>query len=301
MENKRYKELQAAEKGAIISISAYLLLTAGKIVIGNWGHSNALTADGLNNFTDILASCAVLIGLRIARRPADKDHAYGHWKIETVASMVTSFIMLMVGLEVFVTAVEKIVNKTYEKPDPLAACVGIFSAIIMLGVYKYNAKLAKEVNSHALLAAAKDNLSDAFTSIGTSLAIVVSLLPNAQLFDILTSIVIAFLILKTALEIFKESAFSLSDGFDEELLETYETFLLEINGVERVRAIRGRQYGANIFLDVVVEMDPTLTVLQSHYITEIIEERLQKELGVFDTDVHVEPFLNYTQEKEQRI
>lgn len=100
MNKDRYKQLKQAELGAIISIVAYIVVSILKLTIGNLANSEALRADGLNNFTDILASVAVLIGLRISRKPADTEHRYGHWKAENIASLITSFIMLLVGLEV---------------------------------------------------------------------------------------------------------------------------------------------------------------------------------------------------------
>lgn len=289
MMEERYQELKAAEKGAIVSIVAYIFLSVFKLAVGSWGHSEALQADGLNNLTDIIASVAVLIGLKLARRPADDDHKYGHWKVETVASMITSFIMLMVGLQVLFSSIQSMLHHELSKPDPIIACVGIFSAIVMYGVYFYNKKLSTKVKSSALLAAAKDNRSDAWTSIGTALAIVASSFHMYWL-DNLAAIVVGLLIVKTAIGIFRDSAFSLSDGFSEEQLELYKADILTIDGVRDVRAIRGRTYGANVFLDVIVLMDSTLTVKQSHDITEKIEKLLSEKYKVFDTDVHVEPF-----------
>ncbi len=289
MMEKRYQELKAAEKGAVVSILAYIFISVLKLVIGNWASSAALKADGLNNFTDIIASVAVLIGLRLARRPADDDHRYGHWKVETVASMLTSFIMLMVGLEVLYSAIKDIVHHELSTPDPIAAYVGILSALLMYLVYLYNKKLAKRVSSNALLAAAKDNRSDAWTSIGTAIAIFASSF-NLNWIDSLAAIVVGILIIKTAIDIFQESAFSLSDGFSEEQLEEYKQAILTIDGVKDVRTMRGRSYGANIFLDVTVLMEPSLTVERSHEITETVEKMLEIDYQVFDTDVHVEPY-----------
>lgn len=293
MEKDRYEELKIAERGAIVSIVAYIFLAIFKIAIGTLANSSSLAADGLNNFTDIIGSCAVLIGLRLARRPADSDHVYGHWKIENIASMITSFIMLLVGLSVLNEAITKLIHGTYERPDILAASVGIISAIVMFGVYLYNTRLAKKVNSQALAAAAKDNLSDLASSIGTTVAILATSF-HLYFVDSLAAAIIGALILKTAYDIFKDSAFSLSDGFDDDLIEEYEKVLLTIKEIKKIRSMRGRTYGANIFLDVVVEMDPSLTVLQSHYVTEIIEKRLKSEFGVFDVDVHVEPYDAYS-------
>lgn len=96
----KYMNLRRGERGAIISIITYVCLSSFKLFIGFSTGSQALKADGLNNTTDIVASLAVLIGLRLSQRPADCDHLYGHWKSEAIASMVASFIMMAVGLQV---------------------------------------------------------------------------------------------------------------------------------------------------------------------------------------------------------
>ena len=166
--------LKLAERGAILSIATYLILSAVKIIAGSTLQSSSLTADGFNNVSDIVANIAVLIGLRMARKPADRDHRFGHWKIEDLASLITSFIMFFVGFDVLIETIQKIISNQETKIDPVGAVVGIFSAIIMLGVYFYNKTLAKKAHSKALDAAAKDNLSDAVTSIGTSVAIIAS-------------------------------------------------------------------------------------------------------------------------------
>ena len=105
MDEQKYNDLKLGERGAIVSIIAYICLSFIKLLVGYISDSEALKADGLNNTTDIIASIAVLIGLRLSQRPPDKDHAYGHWKSETIASMVASFIMMVVGIEVFIGAI----------------------------------------------------------------------------------------------------------------------------------------------------------------------------------------------------
>lgn len=288
MVNNRYEQLKKAELGALISIVAYILVSAMKLIVGNLANSEALRADGLNNFTDILASIAVLIGLRIAQKPADEEHRYGHWKAENVASLVTSFIMLLVGLQVLYSSILSVVHKHTEAPDMTAAIIGILSAIIMYGVYFFNKRLSEEVKSPGLLAAAKDNRSDAWTSIGTAIAVFTASF-NLGWLDSTAAIVVALLILKTAIDIFKESVFSLSDGFDQTQLDQYNEAISQIKQVQAVKSIKGRSYGANIYLDITVTMKPELTVKESHDVADQIEELLQKEFHVFETDVHVEP------------
>lgn len=288
MVNNRYEQLKKAELGAVISIAAYILVSAMKLVVGNLANSEALRADGLNNFTDILASIAVLIGLRISQKPADAEHRYGHWKAENVASLVTSFIMLLVGMQVLYSSILSVVNKKTEAPDMIAAIVGIVSAVIMYGVYFFNKRLSEEVKSPGLLAAAKDNRSDAWTSIGTAIAVFAASF-NLGWLDSTAAIVVALLILKTAVDIFKDSVFSLSDGFDQKQLDQYNEAINHIQQVQSVKSIKGRSYGANIYLDVIVTMKPDLTVKESHDIADQIELLLQEEFQIFETDVHIEP------------
>ena len=137
-------------------------------------------------------------------------------------------------------------------------------------------------------AAAKDNLSDAITSLGTSVAIIASSL-KFPIVDKLAAIVITFFILKTAYDIFIESSFSLSDGFDQDLLDDYKRAILEIPKITRVKSQRGRTYGSNIYLDIILEMNPDLSVFESHEIADQVEDMLKEDFGVFDIDIHIEP------------
>lgn len=121
MNEEKYQNLKLGEYGIMISMAAYLSLSVLKLVIAFYTDSNALKADGLNNITDILSSIAVLIGLRLSRKPADRDHPYGHWKAENVASMVASLIMVAVGIQVLYDAILSIVHGKSESPDMAAA------------------------------------------------------------------------------------------------------------------------------------------------------------------------------------
>ncbi|MDW8750937.1 cation diffusion facilitator family transporter [Streptococcus suis] len=285
---QQIQNLKLAERGAIVSITAYIALSGIKLAAGHIFHSDALTADAFNNISDIIGNIAVLVGLRMAQKPADTDHKFGHWKMEDLASLITSFIMFVVGFQVLYSTLIKIMSNQVVEIDMTGAIVGIFSAVVMVGVYLYNKSLAKKVHSKALEATAKDNLSDAVTSIGTSVAIIAAAF-NFPIVDKIAAVIITFFILKTAYEIFMESFFTLSDGFDEELLHKYEEDILKLPKVVAVKSQRGRTYGANIYLDIVLEMNPDLSVYESHEITEQVEQLLTLKHGVFDVDIHVEP------------
>lgn len=286
--NQSISNLKLAERGAIISILTYLFLSAAKLATGHLLHSSSLVADGFNNVSDIIGNIALLIGIRLARQPADHDHRFGHWKIEDLASLVTSIIMFYVGFDVLRDTLHKIISREDTVIDPIGASLGVISALIMFAVYLYNNHLSKQANSKALKAAAKDNLSDAITSLGTSIAIIASSF-NYPIVDKLIAIVITFFILKTAYDIFIESSFSLSDGFDERLLEEYQKAIMEIPKINRVKSQRGRTYGSNIYLDITLEMNPDLSVYESHAIADQVEAMLAERFGVFDTDIHIEP------------
>ncbi|MGO2083380.1 cation diffusion facilitator family transporter [Vagococcus sp.] len=285
----RIKQLKQAEKGAIVSIIAYTLLAILKLSVGSYASSKALSADGINNFTDTISSIAILIGLRLSQIPADSDHRYGHWKAENVASLITSLIMFIAGFQVIIGSFTQLMRHETESPEPIAAAVGIFSAVIMFAVYYYNKSLAKKHNSSSLSAVSKDNFSDALTSIGTAIAVFAATF-NLGWLDLLTAFVIGLIIIKTAYDVFKESTFYLSDGFDLELLSQYKVAILKFDGIMDVSAIRARTLGANIFLDVTVKMRANLSVQESHEIVDAMEIQIKKQFDIFDIDVHVEPY-----------
>ncbi|MGG0791827.1 MULTISPECIES: cation diffusion facilitator family transporter [Bacillaceae] len=288
MEEQKYNDLKLGERGAIISIIAYICLSIMKLVIGYISDSAALKADGLNNTTDIVASIAVLIGLRLAQRPPDKDHGYGHWKSETIASMVASFIMFAVGVQVLIDAVASMLKGGKESPDIIAGYVGVLSAIAMYFVYRYNKKLAIKINSKAVMAASKDNISDAWVSIGTAIGIFGSQL-NMPWLDSLTAIIVGLLICKTAWEIFIQASHELSDGFDENKIHLYKDVITNVDGVKGIKEIKGRNYGNNEVIDVVILVNSTLDIKEAHDIATHVEKVMMKDHGVYDVHVHVEP------------
>ncbi|MDT2727032.1 cation diffusion facilitator family transporter [Lactococcus formosensis] len=284
----RSHNLKLAERGVWVSIAAYIFLSLLQLGVAQITNSASLLANGFNNVTDILGNIAIVIGLRIARIPSDNDHTYGHWKVESIASLISSFIMFFIGFEVLRQTIVGFIEGSSTEINPVGAAVALFSAFVMIAVYLYSSRLAKRTQSKALEASSKDNLSDALTSLGTTVAIVAAALHWIWL-DRIMALVICGFILKTAYDIFRDSVFSLSDGFDDNLLADYKEAIELVNKVKSVKMIRGRTYGSNIFLDVVVEMSRDLSVYESHAATEKIERMLMAGFDVYDVDVHVEP------------
>lgn len=283
-----YTNLREGEKGAWISICIYLLLSTVKLTVGILGSSEALKADGLNNFTDIIASVAILIGLRISQKPPDSHHQYGHLRAETIASLVAAFIMAFIGIQVIIQAFQHIANPVLETPSLLTAIVGLVSAIIMYIVYRYNLQLGKRINSAALKAAAYDNRSDALVSIGATIGIVGSIL-GFPILDGITALIVGVIIIYTGYTIFHDAAYTLSDGFNVEEAESLSTIVRLVEGVDALKDFKARMHGNLMFVDITVTVDPFLSVVKSHRITEEIEQRIMKVKPFSVILVHIEP------------
>lgn len=284
----QYDEIKQGEKGAWVSIGAYLGLSAIKLVAGYWFVSGALVADGYNNLTDIVASVAVLIGLRISQKPPDKDHPYGHFRAETIAALIASFIMATVGIQVLISAVKSLFAANHHIPNLMTAWIALFAAACMGGVYIYNRRLALRINNQALLAAAKDNLSDALVSIGAAIGIIGSQFGLPWL-DPVAAIAVGIIICKTAWEIFYSSTHALTDGFDENELSSLRSTIAKTKGVKSIKDIKARVHGSHVLVDVIVQVDPELTLIESHQISDEIERRMSRKHNIMSIHVHVEP------------
>lgn len=281
--------LKQGEKGAWISILAYFFLSVAKLITAHTGNSEALRADGLNNATDVVASIAVLIGLKISRKPPDEDHHYGHYRAETIASLFAAFIMMSVGLQVIYDTIKKIITSEATQPDMMTAWFALGAAIIMYVVYRYNLALARKIESSSLYAAAQDNRSDALVSIGAFVGIYGA---QFQLFwlDPLAGFVVGLIICKTAWEIFKDATHTLTDGFDENKLEKISDSIAKVPDVKEVYDVKGRIHGNQTFMDITILVDPALNVRESHAITERIEQFLAKKHNIYHAHIHIEPY-----------
>lgn len=279
------------ELGAWVSIGSYISLAILKLIIGYIAHSDGVTADGWNNLSDIISSVAILIGIKIAQKPRDHNHPYGHSRAENISSLIAAFMMMSIGLDVVGKGGMSLFHRKEEVPQLIAAWVGMFSAAIMFGVYSFNKRLSERVNSQALASAAKDHLSDALVSIGTVVGIFGTKWGIWWL-DPLAALLIGVIICKTAWHIFFETSHLLTDGFDEQALTTYEQEIASVNGVKRVSDVKARMVGNQIILDVTIHVAADLTVAQSHEIADEIEKMMKNQHHIEMTHVHIEPDLN---------
>ncbi|WP_394877669.1 cation diffusion facilitator family transporter [Mammaliicoccus lentus] len=281
--------LRLAQKGAYISIVMYIILSIIKYIVGTSYLSSALRADSLNNLTDIFVSVAVLVGLKISIKPADKNHPYGHMKTENITTLIVSFIIMFVGIQVISSNIPILFTGEYGQPSTLTIWVSFISGIVMLLVYKFNDSLSKKTKSTSLKSASKDNLSDALVSIGTGIGLIFTQI-GFPIVDIVLAVILGVIIVFTGFSIFKESIFTLSDGFHEKDLNNYSEDISKIPGVIDVPSIKGRYHGNSVFLDVTIVVDKKLSLDEAHDICDLVEKELQKS-GVYSSYVHPEPNL----------
>lgn len=278
----------ASQRGAWLSIITYVAMSFLKLTIGWWSGSRALTADGVNNLTDVIGSVTALMGLRIAGRPADEEHRYGHRKAETVATLVVATIMGMVGLDVAVTAGQAVFRSDLAAPAPLSAWVGALSILVMLGLYTYNIRLARRTGSKVLEAAAFDHLSDAATSAATIVGVLGARLGWYWL-DPVAGVAVAAIIIRTAYHIGREAAHLLTDGFEGESLRQLQKRVASVAGVAQVLDLRARYLGNAVAVDVTICVRPHLTIVEAHQVSDRVEDALHGFMGVELVHVHVEP------------
>lgn len=281
--------LKKGEKGAWISIVTYLFLAAVKLIIAYVGNSDALRADGLNNSTDVVASVAILVGLKISRKPPDSDHHYGHYRAETIAALFAAFIMITVGLQVILETFQKLLSGSTVHPNMLTAWTAVGGAVILFFVYGFNRRLAKKVKSASLYAAAQDNRSDALVSIGVFVGII-----GAQFgiywLDPLAGFIVGIIICKTAWDIFKDATLTLTDGFDEKQLQRIKDSIAKVSQVKEVYDVKGRFHGSQAFIEITILVDPELNVKESHDITVRIEQFLARQHNIPYAHIHIEPY-----------
>jgi cation diffusion facilitator family transporter len=196
--------------------------------------------------------------------------------------------MVVVGIQVTYEAISSIFHGRSESPDLISAWTGIICAVVMYFVYRYNKKLANEINSPSVMAAAKDNLSDAWVSVGIFIGIMGTQFGLPWL-DPLTAIIVGLLICKTGWEIFREASHNLSDGFDEKVIELYKETIHNCYGVKGVKDIKARNYGNNVVVDIVILVNSHLDVRGAHDIATEVELKLIEVHQVYDVHVHVEP------------
>ncbi len=269
-------------------INAFLMVM--KLLAGHLGNSEAVFADGLESACDFVAIFFTLIALKIGRRPFDEKHPYGHGKAESIAAVLISLIIFLTGCGIIYSAVSTILHKEYTKPQLIAVLAALVTIIIKEALFRYTRCASTRLESPALSAIAQDHRKDAVTSVATLIGVVGAYL-GAELLDPLAAGLTAFFIFHIAWQTFSGAADDLMDCQPPQTFNNAITKLAEeVPGVEHVHEIRCRRSGQYLIIDMKMDMDPAMSVKESHAITATVKRLIFEQFDrVGEVMIHVNP------------
>lgn len=284
---------KTANKVAIVTIIENLILSLLKLFAGVIAHSSAMISDAIHSASDVFSTFVVIIGIKLATKKPDKEHPYGHERLECVAAIILAVVLLLTGLGIGVDAVRKIVQGNYgelQVPGILALVAAIVSIVSKEAMYWYTRYYAKKIDSSALMADAWHHRSDAFSSIGALIGIAGARI-GYPIMDSVASLVIFAFIVKAAYDIFKDAIDKMVDhSCDEDTEAMIAACVLENEKVKAIDLLQTRIFGNKIYVDVEIEADASSTLLEAHEVAEEVHEAIEKTFPkVKHIMVHVNP------------
>lgn len=288
------------QKASWIAFGGNLILAFSKIFIGILSTSLAVLSDGIDSATDVLIAAMTLVAAKITSKPGDREHPYGHGRIETVATAIISFILFFAGAQILFKAIGGILSGVPEKlPSTMAIWVTIASIGGKLALSWSQFHFGRKSGSPMLIANAKNMRGDVVTSAAVLVGLGLTYLTGLAVMDEILGALVALWILKNAVEIFMEANTELMDGTNSR--EPYrEIFaaIAKVPSVDNPHRVRLRRVGSMLIIDLDIEVDPAMTVYESHKIALKVEKAIKESLpDVYDVIVHIEPLGNVEDEK----
>jgi cation diffusion facilitator family transporter len=284
----RYHEVR---KVTLIGSVVDLLLGVIKVVVGYLAHSQALVADGIHSFSDLLTDFLVLFAAKHAHREADEEHPYGHGRIETVATVALGVALLTVAIGISYDAVRRLMApEMLLVPGVLALVAALLSVFAKEAIYQYTARIARRLRSNMLHANAWHSRSDAISSIVVVIG-VGGTMAGLPWLDAVAAIVVALMIAKIAWDLLWQSLQELIDtALDAEQVEAISASIHDVPGVRSLHMLRTRRSGSDALVDVHILVDPRLSVSEGHQIGETVRSRLLAGTDeITDVTVHIDP------------
>lgn len=273
-----------------VGIALNVVLCLMKFFVGSLTGSIAITADAVNNLSDAGSSAVTVFGFKMAGKPADRDHPFGHGRIEYITAMIVSFIILFMGIELAIQSVEKIRSPENVQFSLIGAVIIAVSILGKLWLAFFNKSLGRKIHSPAMTAVVADSISDiAATSITLIALILSNFFPNLHV-DGWLGIVVACFVLKAGLDIFRDTLSTLiGKSPSKELVEALKKKILSYDHVSGIHDLIVHSYGpGRDFATVHVEMPSDLNVMVGHNIIDDIENDVKKEMGI-DLTIHYDP------------
>ena len=282
-----------ANKVAVNTIIGNFALALLKLFAGIIANSKAMISDSIHSASDVLSTIIVIIGIRLASKAPDKEHPYGHERMECVAAIVLAMVLFVTGLGIGYDAIKTIVTGDFDNikiPGIFALISAIISIVGKEIMYWYTRYYAKKIESSALMADAWHHRSDALSSIGALIGIMGARL-GFPVMDSVASLVIFVFIAKAATDIFKDAMDKMVDhACDEETENMIRECIMKNENVKGIDLLQTRIFGNKIYVDVEISMDASFTLGEAHDIAEIIHDDIEQSFSkVKHVMVHVNP------------
>ncbi len=271
---------ERAMKVSRLTIAWNAALSAVKLLAGVFAHSGAMISDAVHSLSNVFSTVIVMFGIRAAQKASDKEHPYGHERMECVAAIVLSGVLLATGLMIGWQGVKNILSAqegALQAPGILALLAAVLSIAVKEGMYRYTRKAAKELDSSALMADAWHHRSDALSSIGALIGIGGARL-GVPVLDPVASLVICLMIVKAAYDIFKDAVDKMVDeSCDEETEAAIRACALRHEGVKGVDRLLTRRFGSRAYIEMEISVDGRLPLNQAHEIAESVHDDIERE------------------------
>jgi cation diffusion facilitator family transporter len=284
-----------------ITICANAVLSAAKLAAGLLAHSGAMVSDAVHSVSDVFSTFIVMIGVRLAGKESDKEHPYGHERLECVAAIILSGILLATGLIIGYQGILKILHPEELKvPGLLALAAAILSIVVKEVMYQYTRKAAKQIDSDVLMADAWHHRSDALSSVGALIGIAGARL-GLPILDPIASLVICLFIARAAYTIFRDAINKMVDqSADEETETALRACALAHPGVRGIDRLMTRKFGSRMYVEMEISVDGTMSLTAAHAIAESVHGDIEQQFPrVKHIMIHVNPAeSNSIREKE---
>lgn len=275
------------------SIIANLALSLGKLAAGFFANSAAMISDGVHSASDVLSTFVVMAGVKMSNKAEDNEHQYGHERMECIAAIILAGMLVSVALGIGYSGYDKAFKSAPEElqiPGTMALVAAVASILVKEGMFWYTKAVAEKINSGALKADAWHHRSDAISSVGAFVGILGARM-GYPILDPIASIIICFMILEAAYEVFKDAMDKMVDhSMEEEDVASIIRLTQSVHGVIHVDKLHTRMFGSRAYVDVEISADDNLTLLEAHEIAESVHTAIEINFPqVKHCMVHVNP------------
>ena len=281
---QRKERFDTADRIIRVGFWSSIILMTYKLSAGYWGHSDAVFADGIESACDFVAIFSTMIALKVGRRPYDEQHPYGHGRAENLSALLVSFIIFLTGCWILYSSAHALVNKEFQSPTLIAVSAAFVTIIVKEALYRITIKTGKKLASPSLLAIATDHRKDAITSISTLAGVGGAYFGYGFMDPLAAGIHIGY---KT----FQDAAHDLMDGsVSPEFIADVARLAESVEHVEHVHEIKGRRSGQYVIIDLKLDMDPAMTVKESHAVATSVKKFIfDRFTSVGDVMIHINP------------